>query len=84
MAKEPPYYPPNFADAAAYASALERELAGYRAKIAEWKAQGAQDDDSVITEARSGEKAVLAELKRVGHGQEVAEKRPAAKTAEKR
>lgn len=67
----------------AYEEGLGRELAGYRRRIAELRAIGVRDEEGSLRDALSGEQAVLAELRRLGHGQKAAAKRP-RKVAEKR
>ena len=62
------YYPPNFESADAYAEALNRELAGYETREAELRAMGLTDDEGPMIDALSGQKAVQAELTRIGHG----------------
>lgn len=62
-----------------YLAGLEREVQGYRTRQEELRSAGLSETDPAFVDAVEGEKAALAELKRLGHGQGSASKRPAAK-----
>jgi len=63
MAKTKAYVPPHYVDQDAYVADLERELAGYRNRLAELEAMHVREDEGAWIDAASGEKAVLALLK---------------------
>ena len=63
MAKTQAYVPPHYADQDAYMADLERELAGYRNRLAELEALHVRKDDGAYLDAASGEQAVLDVLK---------------------
>jgi hypothetical protein len=63
MAKTKAYIPPHYADEAAYVADLERELAGYRNRVAELKAMHVRDEEGAMIDAVSGEAAVEGVLK---------------------
>lgn len=63
MAKTKAYVPPHYVDQAAYVADLERELAGYRNRIAELEALHVREDEGAMIDAVSGEQAVLDLLK---------------------